>query len=114
MPMSPRRLSVGDRLDDFGNKGVIAEEDKRNLPRTEPVDIVFKSARRAYNQSDFGETHLGWAARILGLHFATPFSGGAGEKKIKGIYRPRRTKKFDELGIPPSVIISGKTRLHDG
>jgi DNA-directed RNA polymerase subunit beta len=26
------------------------------------------------------ETHLGWAARVLGLHFATPVFDGATEK----------------------------------
>jgi DNA-directed RNA polymerase subunit beta len=59
------------------------------------------------------ETHLGWAARILGFHFATPVFDGASEKEIKG-YIKQANDKFDELGVPPSVGISGKTRLYDG
>ncbi len=29
------------------------------------------------------ETHLGWAAKMLGLHFATPVFDGAREPEIK-------------------------------
>ena len=29
------------------------------------------------------ETHLGWAAKALGVHFATPVFDGATEKEIK-------------------------------
>ncbi len=59
------------------------------------------------------ETHLGWAGRVLGLHFATPVFDGAREKEIKG-YIKQANDRFDELGIPPSVGPSGKTRLYDG
>ncbi len=59
------------------------------------------------------ETHLGWAARVLGLHFATPVFDGASEDEIKK-YIGQANDRYDELGIPRSVGLSGKTRLYDG
>ncbi|NMS24264.1 hypothetical protein, partial [Vibrio parahaemolyticus] len=52
-------------------------------------------------------------ARVLGLHFATPFFDGASEEEIKEYIR-KANARFDELGLPPSVGPSGKTRLYDG
>jgi DNA-directed RNA polymerase subunit beta len=48
------------------------------------------------------ETHLGWAARQLGLWFASPVFDGASEDEIKDC--------LEKAGLPRS----GKTRLHDG
>jgi DNA-directed RNA polymerase subunit beta len=48
------------------------------------------------------ETHLGWAAAKLGLHFATPVFDGAAEKDIKA--------RLSEAGLPTS----GKITLFDG
>jgi DNA-directed RNA polymerase subunit beta len=59
------------------------------------------------------ETHLGWAGKVLGLHFATPVFDGASEEEIKG-YIGLANDRYDELGLPPSVGPSGKTRLYDG
>jgi DNA-directed RNA polymerase subunit beta len=48
------------------------------------------------------ETHLGWAAHALGLHYATPVFDGATEREIKDV--------LAEARLPQS----GKTRLYDG
>ncbi len=115
-----RKLSVGDKMAGrHGNKGVIArilpEEDMPYLPDGTPVDIVLNplGVPSRMNVGQILETHLGWAARVLGFHFATPVFDGASENEIKE-YIGLANKKFDELGIPPSVGPSGKTRLYDG
>ncbi|MEZ5427554.1 MAG: DNA-directed RNA polymerase subunit beta [Pyrinomonadaceae bacterium] len=115
-----RKLSVGDKMAGrHGNKGVIArilpEEDMPYLPDGTPVDIVLNplGVPSRMNVGQILETHLGWAARVLGLHFATPVFDGASEKEIKE-YIGKANDRYDELGIPPSVGPSGKTRLYDG
>jgi DNA-directed RNA polymerase subunit beta len=115
-----RKLSVGDKMAGrHGNKGVIArilpEEDMPYLPDGTPVEIVLNplGVPSRMNVGQILETHLGWAARVLGLHFATPVFDGASEAEIKD-YIKQANRKFDELGLPASVGPSGKTRLYDG
>ncbi len=115
-----RKLSVGDKMAGrHGNKGVIArilpEEDMPYLPDGTPVDIVLNplGVPSRMNVGQILETHLGWAGKVLGLHFATPVFDGASEKEIKE-YIQLANDKYDELGIPASVGLSGKTRLFDG
>ena len=115
-----RKLSVGDKMAGrHGNKGVIArilpEEDMPYLPDGTPVDIILNplGVPSRMNVGQILETHLGWAARILGLHFATPVFDGASEDEIKK-YIKQANDKYDELNLPPSVGPSGKTRLYDG
>src|SRR5207253_11340911 len=48
------------------------------------------------------ETHLGWAARLLGLRFATPVFDGIKEKDIRSYLK--------EAGLPENA----KTKLFDG
>ncbi|MBK7932332.1 MAG: DNA-directed RNA polymerase subunit beta [Acidobacteria bacterium] len=115
-----RKLSVGDKMAGrHGNKGVIArilpEEDMPYLPDGTPVEIVLNplGVPSRMNVGQILEAHLGWAGKILGLHFATPVFDGASEEEIKG-YITKANQKYDELGIPASVGPSGKTRLYDG
>ncbi|MER3431178.1 MAG: DNA-directed RNA polymerase subunit beta [Blastocatellia bacterium] len=115
-----RKLSVGDKMAGrHGNKGVIArilpEEDMPYLPDGTPVEIVLNplGVPSRMNVGQILETHLGWAARVLGLHFATPVFDGASEEEIKDYIR-KANARFDKLGLPPSVGPSGKTRLYDG
>src|SRR6186713_1046628 len=117
--MKPK-LSVGDKMAGrHGNKGVIArilpEEDMPYLPDGTPVEIVLNplGVPSRMNVGQILETHLGWAARVLGLHFATPVFDGASEEEIKD-YIGEANAKYDELNLPPSVGPSGKTRLYDG
>jgi DNA-directed RNA polymerase subunit beta len=48
------------------------------------------------------ETHLGWAAKVLGVHYATPVFDGAREHEIKA--------ELEKAGLPQD----GKTVLYDG
>ncbi|MBX7259993.1 MAG: DNA-directed RNA polymerase subunit beta, partial [Candidatus Hydrogenedentes bacterium] len=104
-----RKLSVGDKMAGrHGNKGVIArivpEEDMPYLPDGTPVEIVLNplGVPSRMNVGQILETHLGWAAKALGLHFATPVFDGATERDIKD--------QLTKAGLPTS----GKIQLHDG
>ena len=104
-----RKLSVGDKMAGrHGNKGVIArvlpEEDMPHLPDGTPVEIVLNplGVPSRMNVGQIHETHLGWAAHALGMHFATPVFDGATEEEIKGW--------LEKAGLPSG----GKSRLVDG
>src|SRR2546426_469414 len=104
-----RKLSVGDKMAGrHGNKGVIArilpEEDMPYLPDGTPVEIVLNplGVPSRMNVGQILETHLGWAARALGLYFSTPVFDGASEAEIKAQLRA--------AGLPED----GKTALYDG
>jgi DNA-directed RNA polymerase subunit beta len=69
-----RKLQVGDKMAGrHGNKGVVsrilAEEDMPFLPDGRPVDVVLNplGVPSRMNIGQILETHLGWAARCLGL-----------------------------------------------
>jgi DNA-directed RNA polymerase subunit beta len=81
---SKRKLSVGDKMAGrHGNKGVIAkimpEEDMPFLPDGSPVDIVLNplGVPSRMNVGQVLETHLGIAAKALGLKIASPVFNGA-------------------------------------
>ena len=104
-----RKLSVGDKMAGrHGNKGVIArilpEEDMPYLPDGSPVEIVLNplGVPSRMNVGQILETHLGWAAKTLGLYFSTPVFDGASESEIKEMLR--------RAGLPES----GKIDLFDG
>ncbi len=104
-----RKLSVGDKMAGrHGNKGVISrilpEEDMPYLPDGTPVEIVLNplGVPSRMNVGQILETHLGWAAKALGVQFATPVFDGATEKGIK--------EMLAKAGLPSS----GKTLLYDG
>src|SRR5271157_727629 len=104
-----RKLSVGEKMAGrHGNKGVIArvlpDEDMPYLPDGTPVEIVLNplGVPSRMNVGQILETHLGWAANALGLHYATPVFDGATEREIK--------KALTESKLPTS----GKTILYDG
>ncbi|HBB97682.1 MAG TPA: DNA-directed RNA polymerase subunit beta, partial [Blastocatellia bacterium] len=115
-----RKLSVGDKMAGrHGNKGVIArilpEEDMPYLPDGTPVEIVLNplGVPSRMNVGQILETHLGWAARVLGLHYATPVFDGATEKEIK-VRLLQAGARARELGLPEIVNESGKAILYDG
>src|SRR5215210_7930967 len=73
-----RKISVGDKMAGrHGNKGIVArivpEEDMPFLPDGSPVDIVLNplGVPSRMNVGQILETHLGWAARILGFEAKT-------------------------------------------
>ena len=115
-----RKLSVGDKMAGrHGNKGVIArilpEEDMPYLPDGTPVEIVLNplGVPSRMNVGQILETHLGWAARVLGLYFATPVFDGATENEIKSKLQGAGDRAR-ELGLPEIVGESGKAVLYDG
>src|SRR5499433_2787871 len=115
-----RKLSVGDKMAGrHGNKGVIArilpEEDMPYLPDGTPVEIVLNplGVPSRMNVGQILETHLGWAARVLGLYFATPVFDGATEREIKKRLEESGARAR-ELGLPEIVNESGKAVLYDG
>jgi len=84
-----RKISVGDKMAGrHGNKGIVArivpEEDMPFLPDGSPVDIVLNplGVPSRMNVGQILETHLGWAARILGFKAKTPVFRGADEGEI--------------------------------
>ncbi|HUA38054.1 MAG TPA: DNA-directed RNA polymerase subunit beta [Candidatus Sulfopaludibacter sp.] len=106
---SKRKLSVGDKMAGrHGNKGVVArivkEEDMPFLADGTPVDIVLNplGVPSRMNVGQVLETHLGWAARILGMKFATPVFDGIKEKEVRGYLKDAKLPEH------------GKTHLIDG
>ena len=104
-----RKLQVGDKMAGrHGNKGVIAtvvpEEDMPYLPDGTPTELVLNplGVPSRMNVGQVLETHLGWAAKALGVHFATPVFDGASEREIKDALK--------EAGHPES----GQTVLYNG
>jgi len=104
-----RKLSVGDKVSGrHGNKGIVArivpEEDMPRLPDGTPVEVVLNplGVPSRMNVGQILETHLGWAAKKLGMWVATPVFDGISENEIKGL--------LSEADLPPS----GKIQLYDG
>lgn len=85
-----RRVSVGDKLAGrHGNKGVISiiapKEDMPFLPDGTPVDIILDpiGVPSRMNIGQVLETHLGWAAQVLGFRALTPVFDGADDITIE-------------------------------
>ena len=104
-----RKISEGDKMAGrHGNKGVISKilpaEDMPFLPDGTPVEIVLNplGVPSRMNIGQVLETHLGWAAKALGIHVATPVFNGATEEEV--------AKALEEAGLPRS----GKIELRDG
>lgn len=104
-----RRLMEGDKLAGrHGNKGVVArilpEEDLPFLPDGTPIEIVLNplGVPSRMNVGQILETHLGWAAKVLGIHVSSPVFDGAREDEIK--------EMLQKAGLPEN----GKIKLRDG
>jgi DNA-directed RNA polymerase subunit beta len=85
-----RKVSVGDKLAGrHGNKGVISliapAEDMPFLPDGTPVDIILNpiGVPSRMNLGQVLETHLGWAAQMLGFKVLTPVFDGATDAEIE-------------------------------
>ncbi len=85
-----RTVSVGDKLSGrHGNKGVISlvapVEDMPYLPDGTPVDIILNpiGVPSRMNIGQVLETHLGWAAHMLGLKVFSPIFDGASDIAIE-------------------------------
>lgn len=104
-----RKISVGDKMAGrHGNKGVISrilpEEDMPFLPDGTPVDIMLNplGVPSRMNIGQVLELHLGMAARLLGVHMASPVFDGANEEDV--------WNTMEEAGLNRD----GKTTLYDG
>ena len=117
---SKRKLSVGDKMAGrHGNKGVVAhivpESDMPFLKDGTPVDIVLNplGVPSRMNVGQVLETHLGYAARLLGLKFATPVFDGINEEDIRGYLKESGELEKKNVGMP-LVGLNGKATLYDG
>jgi DNA-directed RNA polymerase subunit beta len=113
---SKRKLSVGDKMAGrHGNKGVVAkilhEEDMPFLPDGTPVDIVLNplGVPSRMNVGQVLETHLGIAAKALGLAISSPVFDGVKEKEIREMVEEARKVEGYQWVKP-----TGKTVLFDG
>jgi len=104
-----RKISVGDKLGGrHGNKGVIARilpaEDMPFMENGTPVDIILNplGVPSRMNVGQLFETHLGMAARALGIKVASPSFNGVPVAKIQDLLK--------ESGLPED----GKQQLFDG
>ncbi len=116
-----RKLSVGDKMAGrHGNKGVIAKivpvEDMPFLPDGTPADIILNplGVPSRMNIGQVLETHLGWAARVLDRHFATPVFDGARESDIRALLDEANDMARTVDGLRANVLEDGKTILYDG
>ncbi len=104
-----RKIQVGDKMSGrHGNKGVISKvvpiEDMPYMADGTPVDIILSPLGiiSRMNLGQLLETHLGFAAKILGYRVATPALNGVTEDQIK--------EELRKAGLPED----GKVVLHDG
>ncbi len=104
-----RKIAVGDKLGGrHGNKGVIARilpvEDMPFMADGTPIDIILNplGVPSRMNVGQLFETHLGMAARALGIRVASPPFNGVETDKIKSLLR--------EAKLPED----GKMQLFDG
>jgi len=104
-----RKLSEGDKLAGrHGNKGVVArilpDEDMPYLVDGTPIDVVLNplGVPSRMNVGQILETHLGWAAKALGIYMSSPVFDGATEEEVKEMLR--------KAGLSED----GKVTLYDG
>jgi DNA-directed RNA polymerase subunit beta len=104
-----RKIHEGDKMAGrHGNKGVISrilpEEDMPYLPDGTPIDIMLNplGVPSRMNIGQVLELHLGMAAKMLGIHVASPVFDGASEEDVWGT--------LEEAGMNSD----GKTVLFDG
>ncbi len=106
-----RKISVGDKLAGrHGNKGVISKiapvEDMPYLPDGTPVEVILTplGVPSRMNIGQIFETHLGWAASVLGYKAASPSLNGVSVSEIK--------TELAKAGLPENgkiQLINGKT-----
>ncbi len=126
-----RKLQVGDKMAGrHGNKGIVAKivpvEDMPFMEDGTPVDIVLNplGVPSRMNVGQVLETHLGWAAKMLGIKVATPVFDGISEKDIVELMKKGNEAYTRENGVDyhwgfrkqpdGSYVYDGKTDLYDG
>jgi len=126
-----RKLQVGDKMAGrHGNKGIVAKivpvEDMPFLEDGSPVDIILNplGVPSRMNIGQVLETHLGWAAKMLGIKVATPVFDGISEEKIIDLMKEANDAYTKQEGTDyhwgfrksetGSYEYDGKTDLYDG
>ncbi|GMV27514.1 MAG: DNA-directed RNA polymerase subunit beta [Phycisphaerae bacterium] len=129
-----RQLSVGDKMAGrHGNKGVIArivpEEEMPFMEDGTPVDVLLNplGVPSRMNVGQILETHLGWAARVLGFQAVTPVFDGAREDQVHAAideankYVAEKLGNYEKTGAWPHprellarMPRGGKIQLFDG
>ncbi len=106
-----RKISVGDKLAGrHGNKGVISKispvEDMPYLPDGTPIEAILTplGVPSRMNIGQIFETHLGWAAAMLGYKAASPSLNGVTAEQIKGELRKAQLPEDGKI-----QLINGKT-----
>jgi DNA-directed RNA polymerase subunit beta len=101
-----RKISVGDKMAGrHGNKGVVSrvlpEEDMPYLPDGTPVEIVLNplGVPSRMNVGQILETHLGWAAKALGIMVSSPVFEGATETEIKALLKKAKLPETGQSGL---------------
>ncbi len=128
---SKRKVEVGDKMAGrHGNKGIVAKivpsEDMPFLPDGSPVDIILNplGVPSRMNVGQVLETHLGWAAKMLGIKVASPVFDGVREETIIELMKTANEKYekekggkynwgFKKTGLKKEDY-DGKTDLYDG
>ena len=101
-----RVISVGDKMAGrHGNKGVIAKilpkEDMPFLPDGRPLQILLNplGVPSRMNVGQILETHLGWAAAVLGFQAVTPVFDGASEENIWKCFEQSKLPKHGKMRL---------------
>jgi DNA-directed RNA polymerase subunit beta len=112
-----RPLGVGDKMAGrHGNKGVIAkilpEEDMPFLADGTAVDVVLNplGVPSRMNVGQILETHLGWAAAVLGFQAVTPVFNGAKEQEIFNALREANEHVAQRKDDPEVIQQAGDSR----
>ena len=126
-----RKLQIGDKMAGrHGNKGIVSRivpvEDMPFLADGTPVDIVLNplGVPSRMNVGQVLETHLGWAAKMLGIKVATPVFDGAVEEQIVNLMEEANEKAAEKTGVnyhwgfrkeaDGSYVYDGKADVYDG
>ena len=113
-----------------GNKGIVSRivpvEDMPFLEDGTPVDIILNplGVPSRMNIGQVLETHLGWAAKMLGIKIATPVFDGASEQDIIDMMEKGNARFAEENGknyhwgfkkqVDGSYVYDGKADVYDG
>jgi DNA-directed RNA polymerase subunit beta len=104
-----RKIEVGDKMAGrHGNKGIVSRivpvEDMPFMEDGTPVDIILNplGVISRMNIGQVLETHLGGAAKALGIKIATPILNGLSTSQISDL--------MAKAGLPPD----GKVQLYNG
>ncbi len=127
---SKRKIQVGDKMAGrHGNKGIVSRivpvEDMPFLKDGRPVDIELNplGVPSRMNIGQVLETHLGWAASMLGIKVATPVFDGIHEEQIVDLMKKGNERVCEEKGedfhwgfkeVNGEWVFDGKTDLYDG